>query len=111
MWLRILVGAVLLSGCAIVETPPPKIVGRHAHDLSASDIEQIETIIAKGPRSTSRAATIDAVRPDRARVETTVIQSSGFEHLTFTVIKRGNTWSADSNPFRVLEHRGDIVVP
>ena len=111
MLLRVFFAAIVLTGCATPTTTPPHVVGRYASRLSSADIEQIRVIISKGPRSSSREATVEAFASDRARVDTRIIQPSGFEHLRYTVVKRGETWSADPHSFNVLESRGEIIIP
>jgi hypothetical protein len=110
MLLRVFFAAIVLTGCA-TPTTTPHVVGPYASHLSSADVEQIRVIICKGPRSSSREATVEAFALDRARVDTRIIQPSGFEHLRYTVVKHGEIWSAEAHSFNVLESRGQIIIP
>ena len=100
MRIAVLIIAVFFAGCA---AEPVQIAGPYAPRLSALDIQQIKLIASKD--SHERIRKIDAVRPNKVRVES----GSETRYVIYTIIKRAGHWRADDSAGVEAVNKGPIV--
>src|SRR4051794_20568958 len=85
--------ALLLSGCM---TSPPLVSGPYASNLSPSDIQQIQSVIALRPNIEHQVRTLEAQRPNRVYVRTGRGPSAhDWSGDALYVIKRSDGWHID----------------
>jgi hypothetical protein len=94
---------LLRISIAVVAVPlvayaaPFEISGPYANRLPKADIEQLKTLVSKEPGIDHRLKKIEAVRPDKVRVQTggrTAVDTGTYND--FNVYKRAGRWAIDT---------------
>jgi hypothetical protein len=93
----LLLVSVLLAGCAATPSPVPpmKITGPYASTLSRHDVQQIQRLATARSDIGGTVRTIEAVRPDRVRVEAGHPIYSGWSGIAFFAVRHHGTWHID----------------
>ena len=96
---QLLLVSVLLAGCAAtpLPTPPMKITGPYASSLSRHDVQQIQGLATARSDIGGTVRTIDAVRPNRVRVESGRPIYSGWSGIGFFAVRHDSTWHIDDH--------------
>src|SRR4051794_32377559 len=82
---------LLLAGCAT----QPQVIGRYAAQVSAVNVQQIRDVTRSELEIREPIHILDAITPNRVRVQTRSYSSQGARYNQFTVIRRDGRWSVD----------------
>ena len=93
--IRVLVAAAALP--VVAYGIPVEISGPYGNRLPKADIEQLKTLVSKEPGIDHRLKKIEAVRPDKVRIQTggkTAVDTATYND--FNVYKRAGRWVIDT---------------
>jgi hypothetical protein len=102
-----LLAMLLLTGCA--STIDTQVVGPYAARLAAADIEQITRLAYGRVSSDRRFIKLEAIKPNKVRVETTSYQHSGWGRTRFTAVRRDGNWVLDEKSEATAEDETTII--
>ena len=93
---RRLILSVMLAGCATpLLLPAMKVTGAYASSLSSRDIQQIQQLATARADIGAAIRTVEAVRPNRVRVEAGRPIHSGWSGISFFAVRQHGRWHID----------------
>ena len=111
------ISVALIAVPLVAYAAPFQISGPYANRLPKVDIEQLKTLVSKEPGIDHRLKKIEAVRPDKVRIQTggrTAVDAATYND--FNVYKRAGRWVIDTASIEismetiVLPNNGPILI-
>ena len=104
------ISVVIIAMPLLAYAAPFQISGPYANRLSKPDIEQLKALVSKEPGIDHRLKKVEAVRPDKVRIQTggrTAVGTATYNDLD--VHKRAGKWAIDTASIEISVET--IVLP